>query len=118
MVGLRRAQMATTNSSRWTEKLDGRRSVKREETTMDRYLIETPHTDEDCRQLIEQVLAMGYLYHFDWGCESGVHCGWAILEADNEAQARLAVPPLVRSKARVIKLNKYDAEAGALLHKT
>jgi hypothetical protein len=85
---------------------------------MDRYLIETPHTDEDCHQLVEQVLAMGYLYHFDWGCESGVHCGWAILEADNEAQARLAVPPLVRSKARVIKLNKFDAEAGSSLHKT
>jgi hypothetical protein len=85
---------------------------------MDRYLVETPHTDQDCRQLIEQIYAMGYLHHFEWGCKSGVHCGWAILEAEDEAQARLAVPPLVRSKARVIKLDKFDAETDLLLHKT
>jgi hypothetical protein len=84
---------------------------------MDRYLVETPHTDQDCRQLIEQIYAMGYLHHFEGGCKSGVHCGWAILEAETEAQARLAVPPLVRSKARVIKLDKFDAEADLLLHK-
>ena len=34
--------------------------------------------------------------------------GWAIIVAENEAQARLAVPPLVRSRARIIKLNKFD----------
>jgi hypothetical protein len=84
---------------------------------MDRYLIETPHTDQDCQKLIDQILAMGYLHHFDWGCKAGVHCGWAILEAESEAQARLVVPPLVRNKARVIRLNKFDAESGSL-HKT
>ena len=87
---------------------------------MDRYLIETPHTDQECHKLIEQMLAMGYLYNFDWGCKAGVHCGWAILEAESETQARLVVPPLVRIKARVIKLNKFDAEDVSFrsLHKT
>jgi hypothetical protein len=84
---------------------------------MDRYLIETPHTDQDCHQLIAQMLATGYLHNFEWGCKSGVHSGWAILEAESEAQARLAVPPLVRNKARVIKLNRFDDETGSL-HKT
>jgi hypothetical protein len=55
------------------------------EKEMNRYLIETPHTDQDCHRLVEQVYAMGYLYHFDWGCMAGVHCGWAIIEAENEA---------------------------------
>lgn len=77
---------------------------------MDRYLIETPHTDEDCHRLIDNVYAMGYIYHFDWGCDAGVHCGWAIIEAEDEEQARLAVPSLVRNKARVIKLKKYTPE--------
>ncbi|HEY5670399.1 MAG TPA: hypothetical protein VIS10_10405 [Anaerolineales bacterium] len=77
---------------------------------MDRYLIETPHTDEDCQRLIDNVYAMGYIYHFDWGCDAGVHCGWAIIEAEDEEQARLAVPSLVRNKARVIKLKKYTPE--------
>jgi hypothetical protein len=75
---------------------------------MDRYLIETPHTAQDCHMLVDQIYAMGYLHHFDWGCQDGVHSGWAIIEAENEAQARLAVPPIVRKKARVIKLVKFE----------
>jgi len=82
---------------------------------MDRYLIETPHRDQDCLNLIKLVHAAGYLVHFDWGCMGGVHCGWAIIEAENEPQARLAVPPLVRAQARVTKLNKFDASM-AFLH--
>ncbi len=77
---------------------------------MDRYLIETPHTAEDCKLLIDQIYAMGYLYHFDWGCSDGVHSGWAIIEAEDEAQARLAVPSIVRNKARVVRLTKYTGD--------
>lgn len=76
---------------------------------MDRYLIETPHTYQECMALLQQIHAMGYLHHFDWGCEAGEHSGWAIIEAENEELAQLAVPPLVRNKARVIKLTKFDA---------
>ena len=77
---------------------------------MERYLIETPHSDQDCKLLVDQIYAMGYLYHFDWGCKAGVHCGWAIIEAENEAEARLAVPSIVRNKARVIHLNKFSRD--------
>ena len=76
---------------------------------MDRYLIETPHTASECLDLIKLINAQGYLWNFDWGCEAGIHSGWAIIDAENEAQARLAVPPLVRSRARIVKLNKFDA---------
>jgi hypothetical protein len=76
---------------------------------MDRYLIETPHTGPECLALIKQINAQGYLWNFDWGCKAGTHNGWATIEAENEAQARLAVPPLVRSRARITKLNKFDA---------
>jgi hypothetical protein len=78
---------------------------------LERYLIETPHEAQDCQQLITQVRAMGYLHHFEWGCHAGVHSGWAIIDAENESQARLAVPPLIRKKARVIKLNRFDGQA-------
>ncbi len=74
---------------------------------MDRYLIETPHTAEDCHRLVGQIYASGFLYHFDWGCKAGVHSGWAIIEAENEAQARLAVPSMMRKQARVVRLNKF-----------
>jgi hypothetical protein len=77
---------------------------------MERYLIETPHTDQDCKLLVDQIYAMGYLYHFDWGCKVGVHSGWAIIEAENEAEARLVVPPIIRNKARVVQLNKFTRD--------
>jgi hypothetical protein len=75
---------------------------------MNRYLIETPHTGPECLDLIKLINAQGYLWNFDWGCEAGIHSGWAIIDAENEAQARLSVPPLVRSRARIIRLNKFD----------
>jgi hypothetical protein len=82
-----------------------------QENKMERYLIETPHTAQDCHMLVSQIYSMGYLYHFDWGCPEGVHCGWAIIEAVDEAQARLAVPPIVRSKARIVRLTKFTGES-------
>jgi hypothetical protein len=77
---------------------------------MDRYLIETPHSDEECLGLLDQILATGYLHHFDWGCEVGDHTGWAIIEAESREQAMLAVPTMVRPKARVVKLNRFTDE--------
>jgi hypothetical protein len=74
---------------------------------MDRYLMETQHTEQNCRDLVDLVNAAGYLHHFDRGCMVGVHRGWAIFEAENEPPARLAVPPLVRGRARVVKIVKF-----------
>jgi hypothetical protein len=76
---------------------------------VDRYLIETPHTASECLILIKLINVQGYLWNFDWGCEAGMHSGWAIIAAETEVQARLAVPPLVRRRARITKLNKFDA---------
>lgn len=83
---------------------------------MHRYLVETPHTDGECLQLLEQLLAMGYLNNFDWGCMVGDHTGWAIIEAENDAQARMAVPTMVRDKARVVRLNKFSDEDVKAFH--
>jgi hypothetical protein len=83
---------------------------------MDRFLIETPHKPQDCLNILDLVNAHGYLAHFDWGCMAGVHTGWAIIEAENDAQARMAVPPLLRGQALVTRLNKFDAASLAKMH--
>jgi hypothetical protein len=75
---------------------------------MDRYLIEIPHCEQDCFELIQLLQAQGYLTQFDWGCPSGVHTGWAVIEADNATEARLVVPSFVRGQARVVKVCKFD----------
>jgi len=73
-------------------------------------MIETPHSEKECIGLLDQIVAMGYLHNFDWGCEDGVHTGWAVVEAESASQAIMAVPSLVRRSARVVKLNKFTDE--------
>ncbi len=77
---------------------------------MDRYLVETSHDREDCLHVLDQFVHYGYITHFDWGCESGICTGWAILEAESEEQALLSVPPLIRNKARAVKISKFTPE--------
>ena len=77
---------------------------------MDRFLIESHHSVEDCKRIVKMIYALGYLNNFDWGCKSGVHTGWAVIEAENEAQALWTVPILVRNKARAVKLEKFDSK--------
>ncbi len=84
---------------------------------MDRYLIESDHSAEDCLHILDLVLAQGYLAHYDWGCHDGVHVGWAIIEADSREEAMLSVPTIIRKKARAVKLNKFTPEDLQLLHK-
>jgi len=47
-------------------------------------------------------------YHF--GCMAGVHTGWAIVDAKNEAEALEIVPASLRSKARATKVTKFTAD--------
>lgn len=77
---------------------------------MDRFLIESPHEAGDCKNLIKSIYALGYMHNCDWGCDAGVHTAWLIIEAENKSQALLVVPPMLRSKARAIKLVKFDPE--------
>ena len=76
---------------------------------MERYLIESPHSAEECSKVIEEVELAGYLHQFEWGCKDGVHSAWAIIEAENRAHAKQIVPWMVRDKARIVKLAKFEA---------
>ena len=83
---------------------------------MHRFLIESPHDLKDCALLLKEVKAMGYLHHFEWGCSAGDHTGWAIIELESEEDARLVVPPFVRKRARIVRLNRFSAEEVDLMH--
>jgi len=84
---------------------------------MERYLVESAHTAEDCQHVVEQFIIYGHIMNFDWGCKDGVHSGWAIVEAENESQARMSVPVRLRSKTRVIRLCKFTAQSIETQHK-
>ena len=77
---------------------------------MDRYIIISPHTPEDCIKAIKIIEAAGSVTRWDWGCKDGEHCGWVVVEAESNQQALLAVPPLERHKARAIKLVRFTPQ--------
>jgi hypothetical protein len=77
---------------------------------MPRFLIESPHTGRECLMVLKDFLATGYLTHFEWGCKQGEHFGWCILEAASAAEAKMAVPSLVRDKARIVELKSFTQE--------
>jgi hypothetical protein len=83
---------------------------------MEKFLIETPHTTANCLMLINQLHSQGYLHNFEWGCSDGVHCGWAIVEAESEEQARMIVPSLIRKDAKVVRIIKFDLDEAGELH--
>ena len=83
---------------------------------MKRFIVISPHTAADCIMALKQTLAIGYITHFDWGCRDGVHIGWAILEAENKAQALMSVPTFLRDQATVVPLTKFEPEAVEAMH--
>lgn len=83
---------------------------------MKRFLVVSHHTAKDCVMALKETLAIGYLTHFDWGCKDGAHTGWAILEAEDKAQAMMSVPTFLRNQATVIQLTKFDPERVEAMH--
>lgn len=83
---------------------------------MDRYIVISPHTYEECQAVINQFVSAGFATHADFGCMDGEHTAWAIVEADSHDQALLLVPSLMRPKARSIKLMHFDPMAGDPVH--
>ena len=81
---------------------------------MPKYLIEDSHeaSHGECVRALDAFLQAGahYLTNAEWGCRAGVHTAWIIVEAENDAEARLTVPPVIRKSARLVKLNRFTPE--------
>ena len=58
---------------------------------MANYMVEAPHTDAQCLAAMDEIVAEQpqLLAELSWGCMSGVHTGWANVEAESESAARL-----------------------------
>ena len=86
---------------------------------MTRYLIEISHDDEHdaCVKALHAIMQYGshFFTQADWGCKSGVHSGWLIVECDDCDQALQMLPPDYRQNARVVELNRFTKEQIASL---
>ena len=79
---------------------------------MERFFVEVPHEGDKvaCLSAVHILLSTGshYLTHADWGCLDGEHKGWITLEVESKEEARAILPVAYRSKAKIVKLNKFS----------
>lgn len=81
---------------------------------MPRFLIEVPHEPDAvaCAKVVQVFLLSGshFVTHADWGCKDGVHSAWMIVDVSTRDEARALLPPMYRSDARVVQLNRFTME--------
>lgn len=77
-----------------------------------RYLLESPHTKEECLRELDEILEEGtdVLSKFNWACASGDHTGYAIVDARDESEVLTMVPVFIRNKAKIIKVAQFTPE--------
>jgi hypothetical protein len=83
-----------------------------------RYLIETPRAKEECLKALDEQLAKGQdiLAKFNFGCKSGDHTGYAIVDAKNEMEARSFIPGFLINKARIVAVDVCTPDAIKSFH--
>ncbi len=76
------------------------------------YLIETKHTGKQCLAALEEIVEYKpeFLEKVQFGCPSGVHIGWAEVDADSESEALKNIPGTLRGDSRAVKVGKFSVD--------
>lgn len=74
---------------------------------MPQYMIELEHNPNECIQSLESFDedASDLLEDTYWGCMSGRHAGWVVVNADNLEDALGMVPETLRERAMVTQVD-------------
>jgi hypothetical protein len=81
-------------------------------------MLSSPHTKEECMMVLDQMASRGQRDLSEWkfGCQTGDHTAYAIVQASNEQEALRLVPDVVRSKARVEKVDQFSPDQIRAFH--
>jgi hypothetical protein len=81
---------------------------------MSKFLIEVPHESDQakCARAVQVFLSSGshFVTNADWGCRDGDHRAWIIVDVGSKEEARSIVPPIYRSQAKIIGLNRFTLQ--------
>ncbi len=80
------------------------------------YLIMSKHEPEECLRALDEQLEKGLLDKFVYGCKSGDHTGYAIVEVKNMSEALALVPDFLQETACVSKVDKFTRGEIKSLH--
>ncbi len=86
---------------------------------MARYIVQDANEVAECLQTLDLFLRAGvhYLTNAEWGCRDGVHTAWIIIEAGDDSEVRRMLPPVIRDRAEVVRLNRFSPEEIRDLHR-
>jgi hypothetical protein len=76
----------------------------------ERYMVEFKHTPEECLNALDKIKDKDskLLNKIEWGCMSGNHTGYMVVNADNEQVALKGIPADFNAKA--YKINKFTVK--------
>jgi hypothetical protein len=82
------------------------------------YLVQIPHTKEECLRALDEELAKGpdVLKKVFYGCKTGDHTGYSIVDVKDEGEARKIVPSFLLGKARIVEVGTFTPEIIKSLH--
>jgi hypothetical protein len=92
-------------------------STKPAKAPMATFLIESPHTPEECLSVMDETNKAKQLSNWQWGCASGNHTAYRMVQAASEEAALAMVPESVRAKAHAYKLGKMTPAQLEEVHK-
>lgn len=82
-------------------------------------MIEAHHTPEQCMQTLDEFeqQSQPLLEQARFGCRSGEHTAWAMVEASSEDEARTMLPRSMRGTSRVVRVERMTPERIREMHR-
>lgn len=76
---------------------------------MPQYLIESPHTKEECLESLDEIKDkdLELLEKFEFGCKAGEHTGWATVDASSRDEVLNMLPEKMREKSKVVEVTRF-----------
>ena len=81
--------------------------AKKEAAAQNWYVIESKHTGPECVKALDDMNSKNLLGKTYWGCMSGDHRGWTILQAPSSDAALKMLPDSQRANAKVVQVGQF-----------
>lgn len=85
-----------------------------------KYFVMVPHTQDQCMNMLTDMKAKGgdpFLSKFYFGCMSGDHTAYAVLDGKSEQDIRNMIPKEEQANAKIMKVDKFTAAQIEKMHK-
>lgn len=79
---------------------------------MSDFMIQSPHTKEECLHALDETLAKGpeVLSKFEYGCQKGDHTAYAMVNVQDETAARALIPQFLQGKAKIVPIARITPQ--------